>query len=267
MDKIRLMAHLVAGFPDASGCRAAAEGLIEGGASYLEIQIPFSDPSADGPVIQSACAAALANGYSVSQALDFLESLHRDFPQVPLFVMAYASLVVTPGVEQFVHMMAQRGVMGLIVPDLPFDRDEGLAEACAHQGLVSIPVAAPSMRSERLERMAHLGRAYLYAALRTGITGTTTTIGEGTLQFLKACAAGGSKVLGGFGIRSHTQARAVAPLVHAVVAGSVFVETIQEAVEAHRVSRSASFKGSIEVRDTAIRENIRQKAQEITRGE
>ncbi|MCX7656271.1 MAG: tryptophan synthase subunit alpha [Treponemataceae bacterium] len=267
MDNIRLMAHLVAGFPDASGCQAAAEGLIEGGASYLEIQIPFSDPSADGPVIQNACATALAKGYSVTEALDFIDFLHGNYPQIPLFVMAYASLVVTPGVEQFVHMMAQRGVEGLIVPDLPFDRDEGLAEACHQYGLVSIPVAAPSMRSERLNQMAQLGRSYLYAALRTGITGTTTTIGEGTVQFLKACAAGGSKILGGFGIRSHAQARVVAPLVHAVVAGSVFVETIQGAVEAHRVSRSSSFKGSVEVRDTAIRENIRQKAQEIIKGE
>lgn len=238
MSRIPLMAHLIAGYPDASGCRAAARGLVEGGAAYLEVQIPFSDPSADGPAIQTACAAALAGGATTSDAFALVEDLRRDYPAVPVFVMAYASLVITPGVAAFAARAAKAGVAGLIVPDLPFDDDEGLSDACATLGVrygnaapAVVSVAAPSMRPERLAAMSALGRPYLYAALRSGITGASTVVDDATRTFLTACAKGGSRVLGGFGIRSGGQARAVAPYVHAVVAGSVFVDAIRAVVE------------------------------------
>jgi tryptophan synthase alpha chain len=266
--KITLMAHLVAGYPDAAGCRAAARGLVEGGASYLEVQIPFSDPSADGPAIRDACSAALAGGVSVKQALDLVAELRASFPRVPVFIMAYASLVVTPGAAAFAHAAAGAGAAGLIVPDLPFDADEGLSDSCAAlpEKLCSVPVAAPSMRPDRLEAMASLGRLYLYAALRAGITGAATEVGEDTRSFLAAAGKGGSKVLGGFGIRSGAQARAVAPYVHAVVAGSVFVDAISAAVEAQRSGRKPGFPGSPSVRDEAIRRAVRDKAAEIVAG-
>jgi len=167
-DRISLMAHLVAGYPDDAGCAAIARGLVEGGAAYLEVQIPFSDPSADGPIILDACSAALARGCTTADAFRFVSGLRRSYPDVPVFIMAYASLVVTPGIEVFVSRAKEAGAAGLIVPDLPFDADEGLSAACAAQGLCSVPVAAPSMRPARLAAMACLGRPYLYAALRAG---------------------------------------------------------------------------------------------------
>ncbi len=261
MNRVRLMAHLVAGFPDASGCRSAARGLVEGGATYLEVQIPFSDPSADGPVIQRACSAALAGGTSTAASFGLIAELRRDYPEVPLFVMAYASLVVAPGTAAFAEAAARAGVSGLIVPDLPFDSDEGLAAACAALGADApflVGVAAPSMRPERLARMAALGRPYLYAALRAGITGTHTAIDEGTRSFLASCAASGARVLGGFGVRSAAQARALAPLVHAVVVGSLFVETIDAAV--------AASPGGAEKRDRAIYRALKDRAAELTAG-
>lgn len=265
MKQIQLMAHLVAGYPDAEGCRAVARGLVEGGASYLEVQIPFSDPSADGPAIRDACAQSLAARYSVMDAIEFIGELKRDYPDVPVFVMSYASLLVTPGTRVFADTMAKHAVRGLIVPDLPFDNDEGLAEACSSVStekypLSAVPVAAPSMRKERLDAMASLGRPYIYAALRTGITGTRTEIGDSTKEFLTACAAGGSKVLGGFGIRSGVQAKVLSPSVHAIVAGTVFVDAIAEALSAFRTGRNGSYKGSQRVRDEAIRRAVRERA-------
>jgi len=261
MKHIPLMAHLVAGYPDASGCRAAARGLVEGGATYLEVQIPFSDPSADGPAIRVACSLALERGCSVADSLTFIRDLRRDYPGIPVFVMVYASLVATPGATGFAATMHAAGVRGLIVPDLPFDSDEGLAEACLALGKdapFSVPVAAPSMRPERLREMAALSRPYLYAALRSGITGSHTDIGDDTRAFLAECASGGSKVLGGFGIRTGLQAKAVAPHVHAVVAGSVFVEAISAAAAAHPNDRTG--------RDEAIRRAVRERAVDITGG-
>jgi tryptophan synthase alpha chain len=230
-NKIRLMAHLVAGFPDESGCRAAARGLVEGGAAYLEVQIPFSDPSADGPSIRDACSVSLERGATVHGAFRLVQELHAAYPNTPIFIMAYASLVATPGSKAFVEMAMDAGAAGLIVPDLPFDSDEGLAVACAaassdNSTICAVPVAAPSMKPERLATMVSLGREFLYAALRSGITGSSTEIGKETKDFLDAAASGGAKVLGGFGIRTRDQAEIVAPHVHAIVAGSVFVDAI-----------------------------------------
>ncbi len=228
MQKIKLMAHLVAGYPTNELALAAARALVKGGASILEIQLPFSDPSADGPAIQNACTKVLSRGYTTADGLSFIQQIHTEFPAVPIYLMSYGSLVYTPGVSAFCKRAAEAGVSGMIIPDLPFDCDEGLTAACTENGMVNIPVAAPGMSEERLTKLATAGFPYIYAALRTGITGTDTTINDATLRFIKSVAQGGSKVYGGFGISSSVQSRAIAPYVEAVVAGSVFVRTISE---------------------------------------
>ena len=228
MSKIKLMSHLVAGYPTDELSFTAARALVDGGADILEIQLPFSDPSADGPAIQGACTEVLKRGYRTADGLAFIAKLHKEFPQVKIYLMSYGSLVYTPGVENFCKKAAEAGVTGMIIPDLPFDFDEGLTAACRANGMENIPVAAPSMAAARLDQLARAGFPYIYAALRTGITGTDTTIDDNTRCFLKAVAAGGSKIYGGFGISSGTQAHALANQVEAIVAGSVFVRLITE---------------------------------------
>ena len=226
MQKIKLMSHLVAGYPTDELALTAARALIEGGAYILEIQLPFSDPSADGPAIQGACTEVLGRKYRTADGLKFIAQIHSEFPEVPIYLMSYGSLIYTPGVENFCKKAAEAGVKGMIIPDLPFDFDEGLTAACKKNGMINIPVAAPSMSEERLSKMAAAGFPYIYAALRTGITGTDTKIDDGTISFLKKVSAGGSKVYGGFGISNGEQSKALADSVEAVVAGSVFVRTI-----------------------------------------
>ncbi|OIP44316.1 MAG: tryptophan synthase subunit alpha [Fibrobacteres bacterium CG2_30_45_31] len=222
----RLMAHLVAGFPNHETSLAVADALVAGGAKILEIQLAFSDPSADGPAIQAACVQALENGFSTEKGLAFVAEVHKRHPNIPLFVMTYASLAYTPGIENFVRMNKEVGVSGLIIPDLPFDNDEGLTAACKKYGMENIPVAAPSMTPERLDKLVHAGFPYLYAALRAGITGQTTVIDAETLSFIDAAAKRGAKILGGFGIRNGEQSHVLCSHVYAVVAGSVFVNII-----------------------------------------
>ncbi len=228
MSKIKLMSHLVAGYPTDELSFTAARALVDGGADILEIQLPFSDPSADGPAIQGACTEVLKRGYRTADGLAFIARLHKEFPQVKIYLMSYGSLVYTPGVENFCRRAAEAGVTGMIIPDLPFDYDEGLTAACRANGMENIPVAAPSMAPSRLDKLARAGFPYIYAALRTGITGTDTTIDENTRRFLAAVGAGGSKIYGGFGISNGTQAKALADQVEAIVAGSVFVRLITE---------------------------------------
>lgn len=227
-EKIKLMSHLVAGYPTDEMALTAARALVAGGADILEIQLPFSDPSADGPAIQGACTEVLERHYRTADGLNFISQLHNEFPELPIYLMSYGSLIYTPGVQAFCKKAAEAGVKGMIIPDLPFDFDEGLTEACKQNGMINIPVAAPSMSEERLAKMANAGFPYIYAALRTGITGTDTTIDEATLTFLNKVSAGGSKIYGGFGISNGEQSGALASSVDSVVAGSVFVRIITE---------------------------------------
>jgi len=222
------MSHLVAGYPTDELALTAARALVSGGADILEIQLPFSDPSADGPAIQGACTEVLSRGYRTADGLKFIETLHKEFPEVKIYLMSYGSLVYTPGVKNFCKKASEAGVKGMIIPDLPFDFDEGLTEACKENGMINIPVAAPSMSPERLEKLSKAGFPYIYAALRTGITGTDTKIDDATLNFLNKVSEGGSKVYGGFGISNGIQSQALADSVEAVVAGSVFVRLITE---------------------------------------
>ena len=238
MSKIKLMSHLVAGYPTDELALTAARALVAGGADILEIQLPFSDPSADGPAIQSACTKVLERHYRTSDGLKFIETLHKEFPDVQIYLMSYGSLIYTPGVSAFCKKAAAAGVKGMIIPDLPFDFDEGLTAACKENGMINIPVAAPSMSAERLEKMANAGFPYIYAALRTGITGTETSVDEATLNFIKKVSAGGSKVYGGFGISTGAQSALLADSVEAVVAGSVFVRLITE----HQNDADALYK-------------------------
>lgn len=226
MSKIKLMSHLVAGYPTDELALCAARALVAGGADILEIQLPFSDPSADGSAIQTACTEVLSRGYRTADGLAFIKKLHEEFSSVPIYLMSYGSLVYTPGVEAFCARAAAAGVSGMIIPDLPFDHDEGLTSACRVNGMENIPVAAPSMAPERLEKLAQAGFPFIYAALRAGITGSETVVDEQTLAFLHAVGTGGSKVYGGFGISTGEQAQQLAPSVEAIVAGSVFVRTI-----------------------------------------
>lgn len=228
MSDITVMAHLVAGYPSDAIALEAARGLAAGGVSYFEVQFPFSDPSADGKAIQTACAEVLSRGYRLDDGFAFVATLHALYPSIPVFIMTYANLAWKNGLESFVSRAATSGASGLIIPDLPFDADEGLDAYCRKQGLASVPVSAPSMTAERISKLAALGRPYVYAALRAGITGAATEIDADTLDFLRAVGSGGAKVLGGFGIRTGIQSKELADHVHAVVAGSAFVDLIRE---------------------------------------
>ena len=170
MEKIKLMSHLVAGYPTDELAFAAASAMVKGGADILEIQLAFSDPSADGAAIQKASTEVLSRNYRVRDGIAFIAKLHEAFPHTTIYLMSYGSLVYTPGVENFCKAAIEAGVRGMIIPDLPFDCDEGLTLACKKYGMENIPVASPSMSAERLSKMAHAGFEHIYASLRVGIT-------------------------------------------------------------------------------------------------
>ncbi len=222
-----LMTHMVAYYPDRERSLKVAKAFVDGGARYLEIQFPFSDPSMDGSVIQSACTRALQAGFRVNGGLALVREISR-FSAGPIFVMSYASLVYARGVERFVQDIQKAGASGMIIPDLPVGYDEGLFEYARARGIEVAPVVSPTVREERLAAICAHGGAYIYASLRTGITGRVTPIDEQNLSFLRRIRDYGKKILAGFGVATHEQVKLLAPHVHAVVVGTALIRCIEE---------------------------------------
>jgi len=231
----RLVTHFVAGYPDLESSFEMALGLIEGGAWALELQIPFSDPSADGPVIEEACRTALAAGFRVGDAFRLLERI-RQVSSLPVFLMSYAGIVFNRGVERFVQEALQAGVAGLIIPDLIPGADEGLYREGAIQQMPVVPVLVPGVPEGRLEEILAEKPEWVYLALRSGITGAPTRLDDTNLGVLDRLKSRGVKVMAGFGIRGFRQVEMLQPHCEAVVAGSALVE---EVFGKNRVSSAA----------------------------
>jgi tryptophan synthase alpha chain len=221
------MAHMVSHFPDLDRSLAVAEGLVAGGATYLEIQFPFSDPTADGPAIQAACQHALDAGFTVNEGLRLVAEVRKRF-DTPVFLMSYASLVYARGVREFIVAGQDAGASGFILPDLPLDYDEGIYSIASELKTDIMPVIVTSMREERLRMLESVRPHYLYVALRQGITGRRTELGAENLGFLDRLAPIGAKVMGGFGISDRSQVRVLEPHVHAVIVGSALVRTVAD---------------------------------------
>ena len=229
-DKPAFMAHLVAAFPDWDTSLRVGEAMIDGGAGLLEVQFPFSDPTADGPWIQRACADALAAGFAVDDGFRLVERLVNRPAAPQVFVMVYANLAFRPGIEPFLARCRDAGARGVIVPDLPPDYDEGLYAAGREMGLEVVPVVPVTARAERLRTVVESSRTRsLYTALRKGVTGGYTHISEDSVRFLKEAKALGVSVLAGFGISERAQVEALAPLVDTVIVGSAFIRALLEA--------------------------------------
>jgi tryptophan synthase alpha chain len=220
---IKLMTHMIAGFPKAGKDAVVAKALIAGGADFLEVQFPFSDPSADGPVIQNACAQALSNGFKVKSGFQLVSDITAEY-KTPVFIMTYAAMAVANGVEQFVMRAKESGAQGLIVPDLPPFEDEGIYDCCKSNGLHCIPVVAPSIEEGRLQKILGMGGKYIYTALRAGITGTKTAMEKETQDFLKRIRKYPVEILAGFGIQDAGQIRALENSAHCAIVGSALVQ-------------------------------------------
>ena len=241
----RIMAHLVAHYPDVERSLAVARGLIRGGAAFLEVQFPFSDPTADGPVIQEACQSALDGGFTTDAGFAFVRRVAQEACAqnaraqdacaqdaraagngVPVFIMTYASLIYARGVKEFIATGVEAGASGFILPDIPLDYDEGTWDAAEEAGATLMPVTVTSAGPDRLRLLAERNPEYVYVALRRGITGQKTEIGEDNLRFIDQLRSTGAKIMAGFGISERAQVEALEPHVHAAVVGSAFVKTV-----------------------------------------
>lgn len=238
----KIMAHMIPFYPNETLSFEVVEALIEGGVSYLEIQFPFTDPTADGPTIEAASQLALKSGFTVDKGFAFIRTIRElcDREGVPIFIMTYASLAVARGVERFVADAKNAGAQGLIIPDLPLDGDEGLYVAAAAAGIEAVPVVVPGIAQYRIDLVYKAKPRFVYCALRSGITGSATSLDDSNLGFLRTIAGSGANILGGFGISSPDHIRTLRTSVHASVVGSAFVRAISKASAEEAVSGSQS---------------------------
>ncbi len=223
MDSIKIMGHLVAGFPDRAGFEAACRGLSEGGVEILEIQIPFSDPTADGPVNTAACEAALRNGFRLHDIFSYIAFAQEcGFDEIHL--MSYANPVYRFGVAAYTDAMEAAGVTGLIVPDLPIEDEEGFYAGTLKRKVDALPVIVVHMPEERVRMLNAMGMQRCYVSLRQGVTGQATEIEGSELQFLKKINI--PRLYAGFGISAARQVAALQGHVYAAVVGSYFTGII-----------------------------------------
>ena len=225
-----LMPYLMGGFPDIATSRAIGDAYIDGGADVIELGVPFSDPLADGPVIQAAGTRALAAGATVASVVELAGALAQ---RVPVVVMCYANLVLARGVEQFAGSLASAGVSGLIVPDLPFEEASETLEACDAAGLALVPLVAPTTPDERLSIIGARARGFVYTVSVTGTTGERAALSD-TFGAVVARAKAHTDVpvALGFGIATPEHAaQAAAAGADGVIVGSRLVREAGEAAD------------------------------------
>jgi tryptophan synthase alpha chain len=221
-----LMPYLMGGFPDVETSRRIGEAYADGGADLVELGIPFSDPLADGPVIQQAGTRALAAGATVDGVLEVCGALSE---RVPVVVMCYANLVVVRTPERFAEALADAGASGLIVPDLPLEEAPQVLEACDARGIALVPLVAPTTPDDRLAKIGERARGFLYTVSVTGTTGERTEADFAPVV-ARAKAHTDVPVAIGFGIGTPEQAAAAADAgADGVIVGSRLVRAAAEA--------------------------------------
>ena len=204
--------------------------LEEAGADAIELGVPFSDPLADGPVIQAAAARALAAGVSLRTAIDFVGKI-RQKTALPLVLMTYYNPVFKYGVSSFAEDAARAGVDGVIVPDLPVEEAASLMESARRHALDTIFLAAPTSGDARLRKVARASRGFIYFVSITGITGARLALSASGLSASVSKLrefSGGRPVAIGFGVSTPEEAAMVAGLADGVIVGSAIVKRAAE---------------------------------------
>ena len=163
-----LVVYIGAGDPNLDATHDLALAFDAAGVDVLELGVPFSDPLADGPVIQEAGSRALAAGATPESVLETAAALSQE---VPVVLMTYSNLVLARGAAEFVEDLAAAGVSGLIVPDLPLEESGELGDACEASGIALVPLAAPTSSEERMEQIGSRARGFLYTVSVSGTTG------------------------------------------------------------------------------------------------
>lgn len=216
---------ITCGDPDLETTAACVRAMVDAGANLVELGIPFSDPTAEGPVIQEANERALAAGTTTDKVFDLVRDLRRDV-HVPMVFMTYANVVFSYGAERFISTCAEIGIDGLILPDVPFEEKDDFAPLCAQYGLDLVSMIAPTSEN-RIASIAQEASGFIYVVSSLGVTGVRseikTDIGS-MVQVIRENTDAPCAV--GFGISTPEQAAKMASVADGAIVGSAIVKLV-----------------------------------------
>ena len=223
-----LVVYVTCGDPDMRTTRDVALAAIDAGADVIELGVPFSDPLADGPVIQRASERALSGGTTLEDVLNLGGVLRRAHPQAGLIIFSYLNPIVRFGLERFCAAARANGIDGALVTDLPVEEAAEYMAAMRQHDLATVFLVAPTSPDQRLKKIAQASTGFVYAVSRTGVTGTRTEFppeGRELVRRLKRYTK--LPVAIGFGISTAKQFMAAGEFAEAAVVGSAIVQTIE----------------------------------------
>jgi len=225
---ILLMTHIVIGYPSFDDSLKIVDAMVDAGVDLMELQIPFSEPIADGPVILRANQQALARGATVRRCFDFAAAVARRY-KIPFLFMTYYNILFKYGVEAFVTDMAAAGLHGAIVPDLPPEYGADYLKAMAARRLAPVFIFTPTTSDKRMRYLAAAGGGMIYCVARKGVTGGDTAFSGELQTYLSRCRQATDLPLAlGFGVKDRADVGYLTGQVDIAVIGTKMIEMIDE---------------------------------------
>ena len=225
---ILLMTHIVMGYPSFDDSLKIVDAMVDAGVDLMELQIPVSEPIADGPVILRANQQALDRGATVKRCFDFAADVARRY-EIPFLFMTYYNILFKYGVDAFVADMAAAGLHGAIVPDLPPEYGADYLTAMAARRLAPVFIFTPATSDERMRYLASVGDGMIYCVARKGVTGSDTAFSGELQAYLSRCRQATDLPLAlGFGVKDRTDVGYLAGQVDIAVIGTKMIEIIDE---------------------------------------
>ena len=244
--KTALIPFITAGDPSLESTLPTMHALAKAGADVIELGVPFSDPMADGPVIQRSSERALAKGMSMRKVLATVAEFRKTNSATPVVLMGYANPIEAMGQAKFVDAAAEAGIDGVLVVDYPPEEADDFAALLGGRGLAPIFLLAPTSTPERIAHVAKLARGYVYYVSLRGVTGAGNLDVSEVANNVAAIKAAVPVPVGvGFGIRDGATARKVAAVADAVVIGSALVQTMFDAPADEVAARAGAWLGEV----------------------
>ncbi|MCC8135742.1 MAG: tryptophan synthase subunit alpha [Ruminococcus sp.] len=221
------VAFLTAGDPSMEKSEEYIGRLIDGGADVIEIGIPFSDPIAEGPVIQSANVRALRNGANLSKVFELVKNVRKKYKETPIVFLTYLNPVYKYGAENFFKKCSEIGADGIIVPDMPFEERGEISEAAEKYGIDIVPLIAPTSE-DRIKLISQVAQGYIYIVSSMGVTGMRSEIKTDIASIVETVRKYSDKPTAvGFGINKPEQATKYSAIADGVIVGSAIVKIIE----------------------------------------
>lgn len=250
-NRVGLMTHVVIGYPTLMDTVSLVKAMAAEGVDIVELQIPFSDPLADGPTIMKACEHALQDGVKVKDAFVVMQELSYAVT-IPLVFMAYYNTVFHYGVEKFCRDAKKAGAAGLIVPDMSLEEEanEGFYKACKKHGLYAIHVISPVSTKDRLQKNAKVADGFIYCTARQGITGAKKSLNTDLVSYLKTVRNYFKIPLAvGFGISTPEHVQALRGNADIAIIGSAIIDIINSSEKDSMIKNVRSFIKSLKMLD------------------